>query len=68
MDNQTDQTTLEQIEAAAKRAKFKTEFALLMLNCGRIDEANTAFTDSIEASDKAQKLAALLIIKTEVFG
>ena len=54
-------TVKEKIEvlntaAAAKRAKFKLEFMVLMLNTGREKEAANAFNDALDAVKEIIKL------------
>ena len=42
--------------AAAKRAKFKMEFMVLMLRTGREEEAASAFNDALDAVKEIIKL------------
>lgn len=44
--------TKSEMIKTAKTAKFHMEFAVMMLNCGRLEEANTAFRKSVEALAK----------------
>lgn len=61
-------SNLAVIERQAKEAKYHIEFAMMMLNCGRFEEANKAFPKAIEEAESIEAMAALMQIKTEVFG
>jgi len=45
--------TTDKTQSHAEAAKFQMTFAIMMLNCGRTEEANTAFAKAAEQLDRA---------------
>lgn len=52
----------------AEAAKHHMNVAIKMLNCGRIEEAKTAFERANDQLDRIIDDEAAEIVKTEVFG